>query len=377
MTLIVKTVAGGVLAAGVLIAGAVSAMPPPPLILIAIPGDADADTVAAAKAMNTSMTNDDANTAIHMLIAAAAAHPDSAFAVYAEGVGFYRGGQFDVARILADKAIAADPKRAPYYYLRGAARRYDPNAWDVYDSRNAIIDFKSTYTLDPNFESAYRERGSATLYLSRLAPNNDSDYDGSDMADLAKAIQLDPNDPEAHFAEGIAYLAGGQWAAARDDMAKTLALGIARSEVYENMGYADYKLGQKDQAAADYQKTLEVDPNNATARDNLAALSSGGDVAWVPLTLQPWVVQIRDLQYKYYEQVAGANANANGETGETDTCIRDGNWWADIHNGNDYLSQMIPLMRSESDKKQYGQSLSESQALEAKALQDWHDANCG
>ena len=376
MTSILKHVMGAAVVAGCLIASAASALPPPPTVMIDIPTGAAPDEAAAAKAMNSATTNADANTAMHMLTAAAAAHPDSAFAEYAEAVGFYRGADYDVARILVGKAIAADPRQASYYYLRGVARRYDPNVWNVYDSRNAIVDFKNTYTLDARFESAYRERGSATLYLSRLAPNTDSDYDGSDMADLAMAIQLDPNDPEAHFAEGIAYLAGGQWAAARDDLAKTVALGVTRSEVYENMGFADYKLGQNDQAAADYQKALDADPGNATARANLAALQGGGEVVWVPLTIEPWVVQIRDVQDKYYEQVGAANYNASGESGETNACVRDKNWWTDIHNGNFYLQQLIDLSRSDEDKADYAQRLTQSQATEATALQDWQDDNC-
>ena len=347
-----------------------------PQVPIIIPADADSDTASAAAAMNRAVTNDDANTAMHQLVAAQAAHPNSAFANYAEAVGFYRGGQYDVARILVNKAIAADGRQAPYFYLLGLATRYDPDIWNVYESRNAIIDFKNTYTLDPHFESAYRERGAATLYLSRLAPNTDTDYDGSDVTDLAMAVQLDPNDPEARFAEGIAYLAGGQWQAARADLAKTLDLGVTRSEVYENLGYADYKLGQKDQAAADYQKALDIEPGNATARANLAALQTGGNVAWVPLTIEPWVTQIRYVQDRYYTMVVVANDNADGSNGETNQCVRDKNWWGDIHEGNGYLQQLIDMSRSDEDKKNYSDQLVQSQATEATALQNWQNDNC-
>ena len=364
-------------AAGCIMGGSALAQAPAPQFNIPIPASAAPDEAAAAQAMNAAATNDDANAAMHMLVAAAAAHPDSAFAKFAEGVGFYRGAQYDVARILVKKAIAADPNQAAYYYVVGLSIRYDPDMWNLYESRNSIGFFKRAYQLEPRFESAYREAGAATLYLTRLSPNTDSDYDGSDVTDLAKAVQMDPNDPEAHFAAGIADLAANQYQMAKDEFGQTLSLGVTRSEVYENLGYADFSLGLGPEAMADYQKALDADPDNATAQSNLTALQGGGQAQWVPLVLEPWVVQIRDVQDKFYGQLIAANDNADGKTGETDECVRAQNWYLDVHNANLYLQQLIDLSRSDEDKQDYTQQLTDGQATEATAMQAWRDAPCG
>ena len=56
--------------------------------------------------------------------------------------------------------------------------------------------------------------------------------------------------------------------------------------------------------------------------------------------------------------------------------MRDKNWWTDIHNANFYLQQLIDLSHSEEDKADYGQRLTQGQATEATALQDWQNDNC-
>ncbi len=107
-------------------------------------------------------------------------------------------------------------------------------------------------------------------------------------------------------------ISDSDWQAARDELTKAAALGVTRSEVYENLGYADYKLKQKAQSAADYQKALEIDANNATATQNLAVLQSGDDLTWVPQTVDPWTQQMRDLDASYQGDVAAGLAIRDG-----------------------------------------------------------------
>ena len=259
---------------GLFLTGAAHAGPQAPIVKAVVPAAIEPKLVLAADMINSG----DLVGAHDILNKAYQANPNDALVLYLEGIIQFKGAAYGDAAGSAAAAIDLDKTVAAYYYLRGVSVRYDPDMFQLDVQRATADDFKTAYTLDPTMEAAYRERAAATLYLTKLAPNYTAWYDGTVHDDISTALQLDPNDGEAHFIEGVENIADSDWQPARDDLARAVELGVNRSEVYEDLGSVDYHLNQVAQAAVDYQKALDVDPNNDTAKKNLAALKSGADL---------------------------------------------------------------------------------------------------
>jgi len=56
---------------------------------------------------------------------------------------------------------------------------------------------------------------------------------------------------------------------------RTLKYAPDSSKTYNNLGLAYYRAGRREEAAAMYERAVEANPNNAAARDNLAAAYNG------------------------------------------------------------------------------------------------------
>ncbi len=91
----------------------------------------------------------------------------------------------------------------------------------------------------------------------------------STVAALHNAIQLHPDDPEAHYRLGCALLEAGQPA----DAAHSFQAAIQRLPTflgaYINLGVAHLQQNQPEEAIRCYQAALELEPNSALAYGNL------------------------------------------------------------------------------------------------------------
>jgi tetratricopeptide (TPR) repeat protein len=91
------------------------------------------------------------------------------------------------------------------------------------------VEYTRAITLAPGYAQAYLERG--------LAYNHKDSYDKA-IADFTEAIRLDPEDKDAYYFRGAAYVMG------KDNWV---------------------------QARADWRKALEIDPDYTDAREALNA----------------------------------------------------------------------------------------------------------
>jgi tetratricopeptide (TPR) repeat protein len=115
------------------------------------------------------------------------------------------------------------------------------------------------------------------------------------IAELSKAIQLDPQFAEAWMARGYAHAALGRFERAVADYDQALRLDPEDAETWCNRGLARSKLGQRDEAVADLGEAIRLDPKLVpayhvrawvhaereeyakAAADYTAALRLGGD----------------------------------------------------------------------------------------------------
>jgi tetratricopeptide (TPR) repeat protein len=158
-------------------------------------------------------------------------------------------------RVIADfsQAIRLDPNYATAYSNRGVAYK------EKGDHDRAIADYSQAIRLDPNYATAYNNRGNAY--------SDKGDHDRA-IADYSQAIRLDPNDAMAYNNRGIAYSDKGDHDRAIADYSQAIRLDPNYAMAYNNRGIAYRAKGDHDRAIADYNQAIRLDPNDAMTYSN-------------------------------------------------------------------------------------------------------------
>jgi tetratricopeptide (TPR) repeat protein len=118
---------------------------------------------------------------------------------------------------------------------------------------------------DPNNGVAYFKRGKA--YLDYRSDRRDLDRA---IADLTKAIEIDPKYADAYNQRGIAFQRNRDFAHAIADQSKAIEINPAFARAYNSRGYAYQQQKDYDRALADYKKAIEIDPGYAVTYFNRA-----------------------------------------------------------------------------------------------------------
>ena len=292
------------------------------------------------------------------------------------GITMYARGKYDLAKSDEDAAITLDPNVADFYYYRGLAIAHNPGTWVDSDFRAASADFSKAIALDPTLGDAFRERAYLTYYRGIKDPDTQSYW-----YDLMDAIRLNPDDAEAHYLNGVVHIWLEEWPAIVDDLTTANRLGINRSGLFENRGYAYFKMDKRQEALADYQKALELDPANAVASGNIALLQSGkrkvdlalGD----PKGSDGYAKQMNDL-FNAYSSEAGSAASWTHVDGadQQEICHNAMAWWTAVHNGDNYLAQMLAIARSDDEKQTLTEQMAKDQAAADLADATMKNNNC-
>lgn len=87
-----------------------------------------------------------------------------------------------------------------------------------------------------------------------------------------KAVSLDPGFATAHYVLGRTYFEAGKFAESVPNFLKSLELKESLTGVREYLGLAYAKSGDQEKARQTFQEILKNDPDNKTAKENLAAL---------------------------------------------------------------------------------------------------------
>ena len=108
----------------------------------------------------------------------------------------------------------------------------------------------------------------AVLYANRgTVYYKTGDYDRG-IADFEKAIELNPNDTEAHLGLGIVWSKKGDHDRAIAHFNKAVDLRPADAMMYIHRGVTYDEKGDFDQAIADFSRAINLDPTNALAHYN-------------------------------------------------------------------------------------------------------------
>ena len=97
--------------------------------------------------------------------------------------------------------------------------------------------------------------------------------------ELKTALQIQPNDPDAHNNLGAVYLDQRKYDAATAEFLAALRVNPWQVDAHNNLGVAYMNRGVLDSAMREFREALRLNPDHPNARQNLARLQAAGQRA--------------------------------------------------------------------------------------------------
>ena len=120
---------------------------------------------------------------------------------------------------------------------------------------------------------------------------------------LDRALQADPDWPEAHYNLGLILTELGYYSEAATQMQYALQIIPAFAKADNGLGVALVQLGQPDAATAHFRHALELDPHYVDARDNLGRiLLNAGQLTEAEAEFRR-AIQIRPTDFAAHENL--------------------------------------------------------------------------
>jgi eukaryotic-like serine/threonine-protein kinase len=139
----------------------------------------------------------------------------------------------------------------------------------------AIGLFKHAVALDPGFAAAYAELAHAYgLRSFWFAPRDQSALEESLVA-AEKALRLEPELAEAHYARGwLLWTPASHWAheQAIQELRRAIALNPNLADADDWLGVVYWHIGLFEKSLEEFQKVLALDPGNRLAQDRMGVL---------------------------------------------------------------------------------------------------------
>ncbi len=176
--------------------------------------------------------------------------PSRAMSWYHLALAIFDTDDQDAVRAALDQAIAADPRMAKAYKVRGIVRGAQG------DIDGSLEDVDRALAIDPRFPAALKDR--AHLLLQK------GEHDRA-VADLDRAIALDPTDSSAWANRAYVRWSAGRVDAAVADATRAIELDPSRSRNWRTRAMARQQKGDLAGALADLDRAVEVDPEDASA----------------------------------------------------------------------------------------------------------------
>ena len=191
----------------------------------------------------------------------------------------------------ASDCLVRNPYYTAAYQLRGAARqnqdKYDLAATDYQRSLEYFpedritlvnmgivnIEMKQHEVAEKFFDVLLRRFPDYTPgYLTRAQMYLELNDTTRAMADLNKAIEIDPYTAQSFSARGLLHFQQKEFNKALADLDESIRLDPYFSGNYINRGLVKYNLNDLRGAMADYDRVIEMDENNLIARFNRGLL---------------------------------------------------------------------------------------------------------
>jgi tetratricopeptide (TPR) repeat protein len=212
-----------------------------------------------------------------------------------------KGGRFRVSRlglVLTSLALVLAAAGVWFFSFRSLKRTpaaavmsSNPVAYDAYmrgkvnvgsenpDNNNAAIKlFEQSVAADPNFAAAYAELARAYTIKARYsgtAAEKQKLYEDAEV-DVEKALVIDPNLAEGHFARGLIL-----WTPykrfpheqAIQSYRRAIELNPNFDEAHHQLGFIYLHIGLLDKAQQEIEKALAINPGNTLARYRLGVIN--------------------------------------------------------------------------------------------------------
>lgn len=149
--------------------------------------------------------------------------------------------QLDLPGIMND-LVKQEPNNPRAYFLRGA--------YAAKDAKSAQDDFNKAISLQPDFVSAYVERGTMQEATSQ----------DNAMADFNKAIAIDSSYEPAYVNRSVLFSAKKAYAQALQDDQKAVQLDSTDPAAYTNLGIGFVNTGDSQQAMTAENQAVSIDP---------------------------------------------------------------------------------------------------------------------
>lgn len=133
--------------------------------------------------------------------------------------------------------------------------------------------FRRAAEIDPTDSNLLVSAAIAELQTERYGPERSQIAKAEDL--LAKALQVEPNNPRAQFYWAIVKRADGKTDEAAEIFAKLAEAYPRDREVQRQLGQTLYRLGRYEDAQKAFLAINRIDPTDSGAYQFLAALSSG------------------------------------------------------------------------------------------------------
>ncbi len=173
--------------------------------------------------------------------------------LYDQAVEAYKNQKWDDVIYNTTPLIAADPKNANLYYLRGLA----------YEAKKSyalgIEDFDKSLNINQNQPKVFGSRGNCKSAIKD---------DMGAISDYNKEIELNPSSAYAYYNRGEVKDQLGDHSGAINDYNKSIELKPDFSMAYNNIAWSLYLQKKYPDALKMINKAITVDPNNSTAYDS-------------------------------------------------------------------------------------------------------------
>jgi tetratricopeptide (TPR) repeat protein len=164
-----------------------------------------------------------------------------------------RGVLSDLLEKIAHRPSCPSSLLARMYRERGIIHQN----LDLY--QQALADLDRAIELEPQVSRAYAFRGSAYSHLKKYQQA---------LVDFDRAIELNPSSLRAHISRGNAYYMLRDYARAIADYSRAIELDPKLVGPYVNRGNTYYGMKDYPRALADYNHVIELDPTYAGAYQN-------------------------------------------------------------------------------------------------------------
>src|SRR5437762_2627257 len=169
----------------------------------------------------------------------------------------------------AARALAKKPTEDPEAHRLYLLGRYEFGKYSEAGWSSSIRYYEQALKLDPNYALAYCGLADTHAYMGGVVmPSKEAVVKEKEFAQ--KALELDPELPEAHLSLACAFGGAFDWRNAEIEFDRTIELNRNLAWAYEIYAWFLGGLGRLDEAIAKDNKAIELDPLNSFFQSALA-----------------------------------------------------------------------------------------------------------